>query len=205
MNDHDQPRSSLAVRHRSGPASGAEGGNGRRGYALAVMVAVIGATVAALWTVTGYLDQVQRPEQYARTEVPGVASVAITQTGSHVVYVEGAGPVRLSAADLTVTAPQGSQVAVSPYSLDLRYDVPGTPGQLGTAVAVFEADRTGTYQVGTRAVVADRDLTLAVGDDLAPEVIRSVAVPSAIGVLVVLAGIGVALATWIHDARRAQS
>ena len=134
----------------------------------------------------------QRPEQFARTEVPGITSVAITQTGSHVVYVEGAEPVELTAADLTVIDPKGTPVEVAPYALDLRYDVPGAPGQVGTAVAVFDADRTGTYQVGTQAVAADQSTSLAVGDDLAPEVIRTVAVPSTIGVLVLLAGIGLA-------------
>jgi hypothetical protein len=95
-------------------------------------------------------------------------------------------------------------VQVRPYALDLRYDVPGAPGALGTAVAVFDADRTGTYWVGTDAVVAGGTTTLAIGDDLAPEVIRSVAVPTTIGVLVLLAGIGVALATWIHDERKSR-
>ena len=136
--------------------------------------------------------------------MPGIASVEITQTGSHVIYVEGAGPVELTAADLTVIGPQGAPVQVRPYALDLRYDVPGAPGALGTAVAVFDADRTGTYRVGTEAVLAGGTTTLAVGDDLAPEVIRSVAVPSTIGVLVLLAGIGLALATWIHDERRSR-
>ena len=183
----------------------ARGLDRRRGYGLAVLVAVIGATAAGLWAVTGFLDQVQRPEQFARTEVPGITSVAITQTGSHVIYVEGAAPVELTAADLTVIDPKGASVQVGPYALDLRYDVPGAPGVMGTALAVFDADRTGTYRVGTDAGVAGGTSTLAVGDDLAPEIIRSVAVPSAVGVLVLLAGIGVALATWIHDERRTQS
>ena len=176
----------------------------RRSNGLAILVAVVGATAAALWAITGFLDQIQRPEQFARTEVPGITSVEITQTGSHVIYVEGAGSVELGSADLTVIGPQGTQVEVRPYEMDLRYDVPGAPGEVGTAVAVFDANRTGTYQVGTQAVAADQSTGLAVGDDLAPEVIRTVAVPSTIGALVLLAGIGLALATWIHDERRSR-
>jgi hypothetical protein len=169
-----------------------------------VLVAVVGATAAVIWAVTGFLDQVQRPEQFARTAVPGVASVTVSQTGPHVIYLEGAGPVTLDAADLTVIGPQGAPVEVLPFALDLRYDAPGAPGRVGTAVAVFHAARTGTYQVGASAQADPRTTatTLAVGDDLAPDVIRSVAVPTAIGVLAVLAGIGLALATWIHDSRR---
>lgn len=179
-------------------------GDGRRSYGLAILVAVVGATAAALWATTGFLDQIQHPEQFARTEVPGIASVGITQTGSHVVYVEGTGSVELAAADLTVIGPRGTYVEVRPYELDLRYDVPGAPGQVGTALAVFYADRTGTYHVGTQAVAADQSSSLAVGDDLAPEVIRTVAVPTVVGILVLLAGIGLGLATWIHDERRSR-
>ena len=204
MNRSTTPRGPIAPGPRAVRPHTARAHDRRRGYGLAVLMSVIGATAAGLWAVTGFLDQVQRPEQFARTEVPGIASVAITQTGSHVIYVEGAEPVRLTAADLTASGPQGAPVQVRPFALDLRYDVPGAPGALGTAVAVFDADRTGTYRVGTDAVVGGGTTTLAVGDDLAPEVIRSVAVPTTIGVLVLLAGIGLALATWIHDERKSR-
>jgi hypothetical protein len=205
MNHPTTPRGPVAPGPRAATPNPARAHDRRRGYGPAVLIAVIGATAAAVWAVTGFLDQVQHPEQFARTAAPGSTSVAITQTGSHVIYVEGAGPADLTAADLTVSDPRGDPVQVHPYALDLRYDVPGAPGVLGTAVAVFGAERTGTYRVGTDAVVADGTTTLAVGDDLAPEVIRSVAVPSAVGVLVLLAGIGVGVATWIHDERRTQS
>ncbi len=189
----------------------------RRGYVLAVLVALVGSMATALWAVTGFLDQVQRPEEFARTEVPGVMSVELSQAGSHVIYVEGAGPVRLTAAALSVIDPEQVTVPVHPYDLDLRYDVPAHPGRLGTAIATFDADRTGTYQVGTLAGLADIGVsepgasesgvpvTLAVGDDLAPGVLRSVAVPTVIGVLGLFTGIGLALATWINDERRKQS
>ncbi len=204
MNHRDTPRATPAPGLETAAAHRTGAGNGRRGYGLAVMVAVIGALAAAVWAVTGYLDQIQRPEQFARTEIPGTASVAITQAGLHVVFVESAGPADLTAADLTVIGPSGAPVGIRPYALDLRYDVPGTPGQVGTGVAVFTADRTGTYQVGTQAISTDKK-TLAVGDDLAPEVVRAVAVPSTIGILVVLVGLGLALVTWIRDERRSQS
>ena len=205
MNHRTTPRGAVAQGAPAARPHTARALDGRHGYGLAVLVAIIGATAAGLWAVTGFLDQVQHPEQFARTEVPGITSVAITQTGSHVIYVEGAGPVGLTAADLTVIGPKGASVPVGAYALDLRYDVPGAPDELGTAVAVFGAEVTGTYQVGTDAVLAGGTATLAVGDDLAPEVIRRVAVPSAVGVLVLLAGIGVALATSIHEERRASS
>ena len=48
--------------------------------------------------------------------------------------------------------PRARRSGIRPYALDLRYDVPGTPGQVGTGMAIFTADRTGTYQVGTLAV-----------------------------------------------------
>ena len=184
----------------------------RRGYVLAILVALVGTMAAALWAVTGFLDQVQRPEQFARAEVPGVVSVDLSRAGSHVIYLEGAGQVQLAAGDLSVVDPQGVAVGVRPYARDLRYDVPAQPGRLGTAIASFDADGTGTYLIGTQAATANADvsesgaaMTLAVGDDLAPGVLRTVAMPAVIGVLALLAGIGLALATWMTDERRKQS
>jgi hypothetical protein len=138
----------------------------------------------------------------AASTVADIASLDFSQVDQvgGPVYVEGAEPGHVSATDLTVVGPQGAPLPVEPYALDLRYDVPGAPRRTGAAVATFAADRTGTYLVG---IEADLDrATLAVGDDLAPDVLRSLLVPSAVGALAVLAGIGLALVTWGQDERR---
>ena len=92
MKHRDTPRATPAPGLESAAAHRTGAGNGRRGYGLAVMVAVIGALAAAVWAVTGFLDQVQRPETVrahrgARHRIRGDS-----QAGLHVVYVEVPGP-----------------------------------------------------------------------------------------------------------------
>jgi len=170
---------------------------GRRlGFTSSALLAAVGVTAAGLWGVTAVLDQIQRPEEFVRVDIPGEVSVSMTSTGRHVVYYEGAEP-RPVAEQIDVTGPDGAGVAVRGYGLDLQYDVPGTNdsqgegGQVGTAVGVFTTDQTGTFTVGTEA---STDGVLAVGDDLAPGVLRAVVLPALLGVLALVSAS--VLAVW---------
>ena len=76
---------------------------GRRlSYGLAVLVAVIGVTTAAIWGVTGVLDQVQQPEGFVRADISTGVSVTLTQVGPHVIYYEGHDPTAVSADQLKI-------------------------------------------------------------------------------------------------------
>lgn len=202
MNDRNRP-----PRLRRLPVAASDG---LLGFVLAALVALVGVSTAVVWFATGLLDQTQAPTAFARAGVPGSVSVELTQVGSHVIYLEGADPAGVPAAQLDVTGVDGAAVPVRPYSLDLRYDVPGRPGVLGTAIAVFDADRTGSYTVETDAVVADvvvadRGAQLAVGDDLAPATVRAVVLPALVALVSVLAACALAVRTWIRRRRRSQS
>ena len=93
---------------------------------------------------------------------------------------------------------------VRPYGLDLRYDVPGKQGALGTAIAVFDADRTGSFVIRTDAAVQDAHAQLAVGDDLAPGMARAIAIPGLAVLLSLIAAITLAARTWSRRERRSQ-
>lgn len=178
---------------------------GRRlSYGLAVLVAVVGVTTAAVWGVTGVLDQVQQPGGFVRADISNRVSVTLTQVGPHVIYYEGPDPTAVSAAQLTVVDAAQRSVPVSPYRLDLRYDVPGKPGTLGTAIAVFDADRTGSFVIGTDATVSGAPGQLAVGDDLAPATVRAIAIPGLAALLSLIAAITLAARTWSRRERRTQ-
>jgi hypothetical protein len=82
--------------------------------------------------------------------------------------------------ELTVTGPDGAAVPVITYRSSARYDV--TPGQLGRAVARFDATTVGQYRVSA-ARAAEAGATLAVGDNL-PRAIATATVGAAILVLV---------------------
>ena len=172
------------------------------GFGLAALVAIIGVSTATVWCITGIIDQTQAPAEFVRADVPGTVSVVLTQVGQHVVYFEGDDATAVSAGQVDVTAANGAAVTVLPYALDLRYDVPARPGTLGTAIAVFDADRTGYYSVGTRATVTEPEAQLAVGDDLAPAAIRAVAGPALLALLSVLAAVAGAAHTWTRRNRR---
>jgi len=191
-----------------GPAQLAASGDSSFGFWLAALVAVVGVTTAAVWAVAGVLDQTQQPAGFVRADVPGSASVVLTQVGAHVVYYEGGAleggddRAALTASELVVTGANGATVDLRPYPGDLRYDVPGRPGALGTAIAVFDADRTGPYTVETQATAADPDARLAVGDDLAPATVRAVVLPALAALVSVLAAIALAVRTWTRRNRR---
>lgn len=168
----------------------------RLAYAPAVLVAVVGVLVATVWIVVGVLDQVQRPPEFSRADLPGTVAVTLTQTGTHVVYVEAD---RETTPDLTgqvvVTDSSGKVLPVRPYGPELRYDAPD--GLVGTAVGVFDNDRTGTFTVATTAQDLQDvpEARLAVGDDLAPGVLRAIGLPALTALFSVVAGVVLALLT----------
>ena len=178
---------------------------GRRlSYGVAVLVAVVGMTTATIWGVTGVLDQIQRPEGFARADIASSVSVTLTQVGTHVIYYEGHDLTAVSADQLSVVDAAQKPVAVRPYGLDLRYDVPGQPGALGTAIAVFDANRTGPFVIRTDEKVQDAQAQLAVGDDLAPGLVRAIAIPGLAALLSLIAAITLAAGTWSRRERRSQ-
>ena len=162
---------------------------------LAALLAVVGVTAAALWGVTALLDQVQRPEEFVRVEIPGEVSVSITSTGPHVVYYEGDEP-RPRPEDIDVTGPDGAGLPVRGYGADLEYDVPGTfnprgeGGRVGSAVGVFTTERAGYFTVGTEA---SAPCVLAIGDDLAPGTARAIVLPALLGVLALVGALVLAV------------
>lgn len=164
-------------------------------YGLALLVAAVGVVTAMVWGVTGVLDQVQQPEAFTRADITGTLTVNLTQVGAHVIYYEGVGPDAIPADQLKVVDAAQRAVAVRPYGLDLRYDVPGKPGTLGTAVGVFDADHTGSFVIATNATAADARGQLAVGDDLAPATIRAVLLPVLTALLSMIAAIAIAAGT----------
>ena len=157
-----------------------------------------------VWGVTGVLDQVQQPEAFTRADIAGTLTVNLTQVGAHVIYYEGVGPTAV-AGHLTVLDAAQRAVAVRPYGLDLRYDVPGMPGARGTAIGVFETDHTGSFVIATNATAQDARAQLAVGDDLAPATIRAVLLPVLTALLSITAAIAIAAVTaWSRRERKDQ-
>jgi hypothetical protein len=94
---------------------------------------------------------------------------------------------------LQVTGPDGRLVPVSSYRSTARYDV--TPGQLGRAVAKFEAATAGQYRVSATGAT-EAGATLAVGDDFARDIAVTILGASVLGLVTVLAAVLVAVVTY---------
>ena len=81
----------------------------------------------------------------------GAATARMAQAATRVLYFAGprtaAPPGWLGAG---VTGPAGNSV-VSACHGDLRYDVPGECGRIGTAIASFQASVAGDYHIGAAA------------------------------------------------------
>lgn len=191
------------TRTTSRPSTTSRAARSRTPYVLAAVVAVLGTVVAAVWCGAALVDQVQRPADFARAAAPGSVSVTLTRTGPHLVYAEvprdEAVPDLVD--ELRVTDPAGDRIDVLMHDVGLQYDVPG--GHLATSVAVFDAERTGTYLVTVDDGAAlPTGAHVAVGDDLAPDLLRAVVLPALTALLSLGAGLTLALTTWLG--RRSQ-
>jgi len=179
---------------------------------LAAAVAVVGLTASIVWAAVGLADQTRRPADMVTTVTPGSVIVQITRPGTHVVYLESSVPtaardlvpsLALDASDVTVTGPDDQPVETRDYTLDLRYDAPrGGSGVVGQAFAAFDADQPGTYVVATDVALADTTARMAVGDDLAPGVLRAILLPILTGVLSLIAATAIAVRALMRRGQR---
>jgi len=156
-----------------------------RRYAwIAGSLAVLGLGVGIWWGVATYVGILDRISAFERIPIPSSKVTMISGAGTRVLYVEHARrtpfPV-LRFLRFAVVDPSGRAVAVQTYEGDLRYDVPGEPGRIGTAVATFEADADGAYSIdviGPNTAGA----IVAIGDDAArssiPAIFGSIALLS---------------------------
>lgn len=185
-----------------------------RNLILAAAVAVVGLTASIVWAAVGLADQARRPADMVTTTTPGAVSVQITRPGTHVVYLESVVPaasrdsapsLTLTATDITVTAPDGTSVPTHGYSLDVRYDSPRGSDVVGQAFAAFDADEPGVYGVATDVSLSDPTARIAVGDDLAPGVLRAIGLPLLTGVFSLVAAIVLAVRAVAQVARRSST
>ncbi len=161
--------------------------------AMAAAVAAVGLTASVVWAAVGLSDQTRRPAEMVTATTPGSVTVRIARPGTHVIYLESAVPTAvrdldpvlgLTATDLTVDrsrgvhrrrAPLHARPAVRRASRWLRCRRSGRRDVRRRPV--------GRYVVATDVRLADPTARIAVGDDLAPGVLRAVLLPMLTGLL----------------------
>ncbi|MDP9331649.1 MAG: hypothetical protein M3P11_13575 [Actinomycetota bacterium] len=140
------------------------------GYWLGALFGVIGfALVGALVALT-VVHMNDHINAFPRTSIPGTTTVNLDGFTGRTIYVEGVAPVPLAALDLRVSDPNGSEVTVRPYDLNMRYDVPGSIGAVGYAVGTFRTTISGSYRIQA-AGTGPPGTTLAIGDSFATSIV----------------------------------
>jgi hypothetical protein len=94
---------------------------------------------------------------------------------------------------LQVTGPGGVAVPLATYPSSARYDL--EPGRAGRAVATFQATTAGPYRVSA-ARATETGARLAVGGDVAREVVVTRSGATILGLVTVLTAVPLAMATY---------
>jgi hypothetical protein len=174
------------------------GTRGRRapkaGYWIALAVLMTGVALAVTWGVRAVVDAGERANALPRTAVPGELVVEVSEAGDQMVYFAGGNHATPASLGLQVTSPSGATIPLTTYDLILEVDL---AGGLGRAVATFPADTQGAYVV-TAVPTAGRSGSIAVGEDVAKDVLPDVLGALALAwfsvfVAVALAGITLAV------------
>jgi hypothetical protein len=176
-------------------AGGAPGEIGARapkaGYWIAALVTGIALVAAIAFGIVGTLRTLDRPDDFARTAIPGALTVTGAAGGEQVIYYEGDARPGWRRLDVRVIGPGGMAVPVSAYHDDLEYDA---DGRVAKAIATF-ATAGGRYRVSA-TVAAEPDARLAVGRDLAADMTTTVLWAGVIALGGLLAAAAIAAAAW---------
>jgi hypothetical protein len=167
-------------------------------YWLAVVVILIGLAGAGIWIATTALNVVDDVAGFSRNSVPGSVFVSVDTPHTMLVFYEGDASVTMRDLDLKVTGPQGQSVAVKTYDLHLQYEAP--LGGLANAVASFQTEEPGQYQVAT-AYANERGAELAVGPSFTKSVVTVVVGAIAIGLVTLAGAIALIIVTYTRRSR----
>ncbi|HSJ83185.1 MAG TPA: hypothetical protein VLA91_05140 [Acidimicrobiia bacterium] len=127
-----------------------QGRSSRPWFWLGIGVAAVGLVSGTAFGITSYQDSQQQIDTFARMPVPGTMTVQVGEPGRQVVYFEGAETVVIDDLLIGIVDPAGATLTVAPFEGELIYETTNlTPGR---AIASFEADGIGAYQVEVSGV-----------------------------------------------------
>ena len=113
-------------------------------------IAAVGLVAGLAIGITSYQDSQQEIDTFARTSVPGTATVQVDEPGRQVIYYEGDESVGLDDLTVGIIDPAGETVPVFSYEGELIYET--TDLTLGRAIASFEASQIGAYEIEVSGV-----------------------------------------------------
>jgi hypothetical protein len=157
-----------------------------------VGVAALGLVAGLALGINSYLGSQQEIDGFARASVPGGVSMQVDELGPQVVYFEGDESV-IDNLVVAVADSNGTAVAVEPYEAELIYET--TDLTLGRAIASFDAEQTGAYDVEVRGTDSGQ---FTVGESVARLALPGVLAGLAIAGLSVVAGFSL----WLYSILR---
>lgn len=175
--------------------------SGRPWWVAAAVVIVVGLIAAGIWLAADLAGLATRPEQFARTSLPGSVTLVMAEGATSTLYVESTDPQAAAQVAVTVRGPDGSTVPATRVAQTVVYDVPKQPGRLGYAGYTVDAAAPGSYVVTGTSAGLDGTATLAVGVDLGKAATRAFLAPAILALGVVVLALVLA-ATPIARARR---
>lgn len=169
---------------------------------------VLGITIAVR-TAVGWADRI---DDFQRVDVPGSGTVVLEEPGDYTIYYEfalgeDALDVRAEQTEVTLVAPDGSEVALDEYDSRVTYET-GDHG--GEALFSFTADEAGEYEVtaeGARDDILDDGPLqgeVAVGRGLGRGIVAGVLGALAVGLGGVLVGTVMAIVVGVTRSRERQ-
>ena len=187
MRTDTQPRTTASM-----PAAATHNHSSESWFWRGVGVATVGLVAGLALGITTYMGSQQEIDGFARTSVPGSVNVQIVEMGPQVVYYEGDESV-IDNLVVAVADPNGTAVATAPYEAELIYET--TDLTLGRAIASFDADQIGAYDVEVSGADSGQ---ITVGESVARLALPGVLAGLAIAGLSLVAGFSL----WLYSILR---
>lgn len=175
------------------PTPRTQGRSSRSWFWPGIGIAAIGLIVGLAIGISSFQDSQEKVDDFARSSVPGIVTVQVDEPGRQVVYYEGDLSIGLEDLVVEITDGAGGNVAVAPYGSELIYETPGA--SLGRAIATFDADRVGAYEVEVSGMDTGQ---VTVGESFARLALPGIFAGLAIASLSLAAG----LALWLVSVLR---
>lgn len=161
-----------------------------------LLIAVIGMVAGVAIGINSYQDSQQQIDTFARMSIPGEVTVQIDQPDQQVIYYEGVDNLGFEDLEITVSDPTGVPVTIKPFDGELIYET--TNLTQGHAMATFDTDRAGTYEIQVSGVNSGQ---LTVGESFSRLALPGVLAGLVIAGLSVIAGLVLSLRTFMKRSR----
>jgi hypothetical protein len=162
-------------------------------FGVAAAIGVGGIALVVFLLVRTFVVLSDKIDDFERVDVPGSGTITLDGTGGYTLYHEFPGAdddVRSPSLQLTMTAPDGSDVDLRDYTSTVTYS---DSGHEGVAVWSFTATEPGAYQLDTEGERSTVAVGRGVGRHIAVGIISGIATGLAsvvvAGVIAIVVGV----------------